>query len=92
MRRRNFLSLLLAPGWPETEVETLAGRKVMIPAVFGGKPAVVVWSFSKGAGEKTRDWLEPLTKTGNQCLGRGDAGSCSAVRAAPDSRRHEKSR
>ena len=62
MRRRNFLFLFMGAGWPETEAETLSGKKVMLPLVFGGKPAVVVWSFSKTAGEKTRDWLQPLTQ------------------------------
>ena len=62
MRRRNFLLLFIGAGWPETEAETLSGKKVMLPLVFGGKPAVVVWSFSKTAGEKTCNWLLPLTQ------------------------------
>jgi len=49
---------------PRTEAETLSGRKVTMPDVFGGKPAVVVFSFSKGAGEKTAEWVSALTKAG----------------------------
>jgi hypothetical protein len=64
MKRRTFLSLFAGAAWPETEAETLSGRKVTLPAVFGGKPAVVVWSFSKGAGEKSQAWLAPLHKEG----------------------------
>ena len=49
---------------PRTEAETLSGRKVTMPDVFGGKPAVVVFSFSKGAGEKTAEWVSALSKDG----------------------------
>lgn len=66
---RILLTMLLAAAlWgqavPHTEGETLAGHKVTVPDVFGGKPAVVVFSFSKGAGEKTAAWLAALAKDG----------------------------
>lgn len=69
MTRRRFLVLSAGAAWPETEAETLSGRKVIVPAAFGGRPAVVVWSFSKAAGEKTRAWLEPLLKQGLNAWG-----------------------
>lgn len=49
---------------PRTETGTLSGRKVTMPDVFGGKPVVVVFSFSKGAGEKTGEWATALGKEG----------------------------
>jgi hypothetical protein len=63
-----LISLCCASLWgqvlPRTEAETLSGRKVTIPDVFGGKPAVVVFSFSKAAGEKTGEWISALSKDG----------------------------
>lgn len=60
--------LLAVAAWgqplPKTAVETLAGQKVSIPEVFGGKPAVVVWSFSRKAGDATKTWVEPLAQQG----------------------------
>lgn len=35
-----------------------------MPDVFGGKPVVVVFSFSKGAGEKSAEWISALSKEG----------------------------
>ncbi|QOY85574.1 hypothetical protein [Paludibaculum fermentans] len=57
---------VLAAGqsFPTTQVETLAGGKLSIPQAFGGKPAILVWSFSKKAGEATRAWTDPLAKEG----------------------------
>lgn len=49
---------------PQTEAEALSGRKVTLPDVFGGKPAVVVFSFSKGAGQRTREWVVALEREG----------------------------
>lgn len=66
--RTLLLLLCCASMWgqalPRTEAETLSGRKVTMPEVFGGKPAVVVFSFSKGAGEKTAEWVAALSKDG----------------------------
>jgi hypothetical protein len=62
---------------PRTEAETLSGRKVAMPDLFGGKPAVLVWSFSKEAGEKTAAWMAPLAKEGV------NAYSVAMLEAAP---------
>lgn len=42
----------------------MSGRTVTLPDVLGGKPVVVVFSFSKGAGEKTAEWVAALSKDG----------------------------
>ncbi len=57
---------VLAAGqsFPTTQVETLAGGKLSIPQAFGGKPVILVWSFSKKAGEATRAWIDPLAREG----------------------------
>ncbi|MGJ5814424.1 hypothetical protein [Paludibaculum fermentans] len=49
---------------PATQAETLTGRKLTIPQAFGAKPAILVWSFSKKAGEATRAWTDPLIRDG----------------------------
>lgn len=54
----------LAPAWPATECDTLSEDKVTIPAAFQGQPVVVVWSFSRAGGEKTRDWMAQLQAKG----------------------------
>jgi hypothetical protein len=67
----------LAQPWPVTEGETLTGKKVALPTVFAGRSVVLVFSFSRNAGEKVRDWLEPLLKEGR------DAWSVASLEAAP---------
>lgn len=57
-------SLAAAQAFPTTQVESLAGQKLTIPQAFGGKPVILVWSFSKKAGEATRAWTDPLAKEG----------------------------
>lgn len=73
MRFLGFMAIaamaLAAEPLPRTEAETLSGKKVAMPDVFGGKPAVMVWSFSKDAGEKTGTWMAPLTKEGLNAYG-----------------------
>ncbi|MBN9658028.1 MAG: hypothetical protein J0H49_07605 [Acidobacteria bacterium] len=59
-----FASLAAAQALPNTQVESLAGQKLTIPQAFGGKPVILVWSFSKKAGEATRAWTDPLAKEG----------------------------
>lgn len=66
MKRRTLLALLLVPDWPASEAETLAGRRVDLAALWRGQPAVVVWSFSRAAGEKSRDWMVALEKEGHR--------------------------
>jgi hypothetical protein len=68
---------LAAAAWPVTEGETLTGRKMTVPASFAGKPAVLVFSFSRQAGEKVRYWLDPLLKDGV------NAWSVANLEAAP---------
>lgn len=77
MTRRLFLSLLAAPALPSTEVETLSGKRVRLPEVFGAQPAVVVWSFSREAGEKTGAWMDLLERE------RIAAWSAAMLEAAP---------
>lgn len=79
---RPFLASLiagaaLAQPWPATEGETLAGRKVSVPAEFSGRGVVLVFSFSRNAGEKVKDWLGPLLKEGR------DAWSVASLESAP---------
>ena len=68
---------MAAAAWPVTEGETLSGRKITVPASFAGKPAVLVFSFSREAGEKVRYWLDPLLKDGV------NAWSVANLEAAP---------
>lgn len=70
------LSLAVA-AWPVTEGETLSGTKVTVPSSFTGKPTVLVFSFSKDAGEKVRFWLDPLLKDDL------NAWSVASLEAAP---------
>ena len=51
------------------EAETLTGRRVSRPGAFGGRPAVVVWSFSREAGEGVKAWMAGLEKEGVQAWG-----------------------
>lgn len=60
----SLAALAAAQVLPNTQVESLAGQKLTIPLAFGGKPAILVWSFSKKAGEATRTWTDPLVKEG----------------------------
>ncbi len=72
-----FSATLAAAPLPKAEAETLSGRKVTLPEVYGGRPAVVVWSFSRDAGERVKDWMSPLTKDGL------NAYSAAMLEAAP---------
>lgn len=49
---------------PKTQVETLDGQKRVIPDAFGGRPAVLVYGFSRKAGDATKAWVDPLVKEG----------------------------
>lgn len=60
----SLASLAAAQALPNTQVESLAGQKLTIPQAFAGKPIILVWSFSKKAGEATRAWTDPLAKEG----------------------------
>jgi hypothetical protein len=54
----------IAPGtpWPVVEAETLAGGKVRLPDAAKGRPALIVFTFSKEAGEASKPWISRLVK------------------------------
>jgi hypothetical protein len=68
---------LAAQSMPETEGETLAGTKIRFPSMLQGKPAVLVFSFSKEAGEKVPGWMKPLLERNE------NAYSVANLEAAP---------
>jgi hypothetical protein len=47
---------------PQISGQALTGRSIELPAVASGKPAVVIFSFSKTAGNDARSWNERLSK------------------------------
>lgn len=48
--------------FPEVVGETLTSKSLELPAAAAGKPAVIVFSFSKTAGKDARLWNEHLSK------------------------------
>lgn len=54
------LAAPLPPGspWPLTEGETLSGAKLRLPDAALGKPALMVVTFSKEAGELSKAWCK----------------------------------
>lgn len=48
--------------FPNISGKTLSGRPLALPAVANGKPAVVVFSFSRAAGKDARLWNERLSR------------------------------
>ncbi|MGC8759083.1 MAG: hypothetical protein ACP5VC_03905 [Bryobacteraceae bacterium] len=55
---------LAASPLPRVAGESLAGQKIVLPDALGGQPAVVVWSFTREAGEKVETWAAPLVRDG----------------------------
>lgn len=47
---------------PQISGQALTGRSIELPAAASGKPAVVIFSFSKTAGNDARSWNERLSK------------------------------
>ncbi len=47
---------------PEISGQALTGRSIELPAEASGKPAVVIFSFSKAAGNDARSWNERLSR------------------------------
>lgn len=47
---------------PPVEGETLTGRKTLLPDALRGQASVVVWSFTREAGEQVEKWVEPLVR------------------------------
>ena len=47
---------------PQISGQALTGRSIELPAVASGKPAVVIFSFSKTGGNDALSWNERLSK------------------------------
>ena len=57
----SFVALSLrAQSIPHTEAETLAGKKIVLPDVFGGHPAILVIGFSRSGGDSAGRWSKQL--------------------------------
>jgi ATP10 protein len=54
----------LQPGQvlPQFSGETLTGKSMALPAAARGEPALVVFSFSKAAGNDSRSWSQRLSR------------------------------
>jgi hypothetical protein len=51
---------LQAQSIPHTEAETLAGKKIVLPDVFAGHPAILVIGFSRSGGDSAGRWSKRL--------------------------------
>jgi hypothetical protein len=47
---------------PQISGQALSGRSIGLPAAANGKPAIVIFSFSKTAGNDARSWNERLSR------------------------------
>jgi hypothetical protein len=47
---------------PQISGQALTGRSIELPTAASGKPAVVIFSFSKTAGNDARSWNERLSR------------------------------
>jgi hypothetical protein len=47
---------------PQISGQALTGRSLELPAAASGKPAVIIFSFSKTAGNDARSWNERLSR------------------------------
>jgi hypothetical protein len=56
-----------AESLPVTPAETLSGRKLEFPTDLAGKAAVVVFGFSREAGDLTKVWMTRLSQDGINC-------------------------
>lgn len=54
----------LAPGqpWPTLEGETLAGPRLRLPDAAAGRPALIVFTFSREAGGAAKPWCTKLVQ------------------------------
>jgi hypothetical protein len=48
--------------FPQFSGQTLTGKSMELPTAAMGKPAVVIFSFSKTAGKDARSWNERLSR------------------------------
>ena len=57
-------ALALSPGapWPAVEGETLAGGRLRLPDAAKGKPALIVFTFSREAGDASKPWCARFLK------------------------------
>lgn len=62
---------------PRAEGESLTGQKALLPDALRGQTAVVVWSFSREAGEQVEKWVAPLARD------RVNVYSAAVIEAAP---------
>lgn len=76
-----FVCLLALPlaanPLPRAEGESLTGQKTVLPDALRGEPAVVIWSFSREAGEMVSKWAAPLARD------RVNVWSAAVIEAAP---------
>lgn len=68
---------LAAHSLPQVEGESLAGRKLVLPDALQGQQAVIVWSFTREAGEQVERWAAPLVRD------RINVYSAAVIEAAP---------
>jgi hypothetical protein len=47
---------------PQFSGQSLTGKSLELPTAAGGKPAVVIFSFSRAAGNDARSWNEHLSR------------------------------
>lgn len=72
-----FALCLLANPLPRAEGESLTGQKALLPDALRGQTAVVVWSFTREAGEQVEKWVAPLARD------RVNVYSAAVIEAAP---------
>lgn len=72
-----FALSLAANPLPRAEGESLTGQKAMLPDALRGQTAVVVWSFTREAGEQVEKWVAPLARD------RVNVYSAAVIEAAP---------
>jgi hypothetical protein len=58
----NAAPLQTGDAFPRISGQTLTGKLLQLPAAATGKPALVVFSFSRAAGKDARSWNEHLFK------------------------------
>lgn len=72
-----FAVTLAANPLPRAEGESLTGQKALLPDAWRGQTAVVVWSFTREAGEQVEKWVAPLARD------RVNVYSAAVIEAAP---------
>ncbi len=62
---------------PRAEGESLTGQKALLPDALRGQVSVIVWSFTREAGEQVEKWVAPLARD------RVNVYSAAVIEAAP---------